>query len=199
MAELELDIAGCNLAKDKYESQIANRFLGAGAGYFTGQATVEFGKKNADNGDTYRFYNASLTTECGVATDYTATFNYGKISHISHVDDVLPGAYTEIQFRINASLDNFATQYNVSNGARAGDTMYFAVAPVGDFQFDKYDFAVSECKVQSGNSVVSLFNNAQTCKNEFIDFTYQKLKTVDEKYGFNITHRQGRKFCQKNG
>lgn len=188
-AQLELDIKGCGLADNRYENTIANRFLGAGAGYFTGEAVVEFGRYNDLTEESYRFYNASLRTECGVATDYTATFSYGKVHHISHVDDVVPGDYTEIQFKISASLDNFNTDYNSTNGARAGDTMYFGVAPSGGFQFAKYDFAVSSCHVQSGDNKVVLFDHAQnSCDNDFIDFTYQPLQS-SAGYGFNMTHR----------
>jgi hypothetical protein len=184
-ATLTIDIENCKLDANTYPVPAARAL-----DYFAAGAKVELGKKNGAM--VFSMYKATINTECGTETEYSAIYNYGEIFHQTDDDTLIEGTYSEFPFVINAYTDasyehevgGSGDDQNRSQdeGRRAGETVFLAIEPSSDFDADKYDFAVKECTFEntSQNRAASMFDyqSNNQCGNAFVDLQMSYVENV---------------------
>jgi hypothetical protein len=185
-AHLSISVEDCHLNANTYDTPLARSL-----NYYSGKAAIVLGRED-DDGNWYRFYDSVLRTECGIKTDYEASYGYGEISQSTHDSSLLPGTYQEMSFVITGYEDDAYTQEiadPASRNNRAGTMSYLSVHPKNndDFGYDVYQYAVKSCTLHSDDDSVDsidIFNYETHCENEFIDLEMSYVNNV-----FRLQHK----------
>jgi hypothetical protein len=163
IVSISIDIANCGLIGSVYHDAQAK-------GYFQATASFKLGVVDDVSGIEVGFYENTLSAECGVATDYTVSIEYGTI--MFETDDApapINGTVERYEFSIGLYNDDFSAPISAGT-LRAGEMVNVGVEAADGFDMSDYIFAVTTCDISAGSTVFPLFSASQ-CTRDFIDLS----------------------------